>query len=242
MSRLPPTTKPSLIVRRGWTTTLRFKHSVTQSQMLTLWPDRLQVGYTRTMLAALLLQPQPARIGILGLGGGSQAKFCHRWLPDARIEACEANADVLALREVFHIPPDSERFRSVHADAARLIRQRHAAYELLLLDAYDAHGIPEALSGQNFYDDCRDALSADGVLAVNLYSTTARRHITKLRHSFHDRVVVLDEPHMSNRVVFAWREQARAHPLKQVLAGLPWSPRWQLRQGLRRLAAAVSQH
>ncbi len=229
-------------VRRGaWYTTLQFSRSVTQSRMYTWWPDRLQVGYTRTMLAALLVQPRPQRIGILGLGGGSQAKFCHRHLPQARIEACESNAAVIALRDAFRVPPDGERFRIVQADAAQFIRRQRGVYHLLLLDAYDAHGIPSTLSTQPFYDACRDALADDGILAVNLYATDGRRHIARLRRSFEGRVQVLEEPDQANRVAFAWRERARAHRLGDVLASLDRGARRQLRSGLRRLAAAVEQ-
>ena len=63
--------------------------------MLRWAPDRLLVGYTRTMLAALWLHPDPRRIGIIGLGGGAQAKFCYRHLPQARLwrtRACTQGA------------------------------------------------------------------------------------------------------------------------------------------------------
>lgn len=241
MSRHAATSGKPFVRRGWWFTSLQFNEAVTQSRMYTWWPDRLQVGYTRTMLAALLVQPRPARIGILGLGGGSQAKFCHRHLPDASVEACESNVDVLALREAFFIPPDGERFRVVNMDAARFVRQRRAAFDLILLDAYDLHGIPESLAKQDFYNDCRDALTPAGILAVNLYSTTARRHIARLRHAFEGRVQVLEESRMSNRVAFAWREQARAHAVKEVLTGLPAVARRQLASGMRRLAAKLEQ-
>src|SRR5690606_10515154 len=67
--------------RYGRYTSLQFSRSQTQSRMLTGEPDVLLIDYTRTMLAALLLRPGPGRIGMVGLGGGSQAKFCYRHLP-----------------------------------------------------------------------------------------------------------------------------------------------------------------
>lgn len=229
-------------VRRGWWyTTLQFTESITQSRMYTWWPERLQVGYTRTMLGALLVQPRPRRIGILGLGGGSLAKFCHCHLPDARIEACETNADVLALRDCFRVPPDGERFEVLCTDAADLVRRRRDCYDLVLLDAYDVRGIPPSLSTQRFYDACRNAITPGGILAMNLCSTDARRHIARLRKSFDGRVQILNEPHASNRVVFAWREQARVHEPRIVLAGLSWSARRQIAAPIRRLAGALDQ-
>ncbi|WP_369944278.1 transferase [Xanthomonas medicagonis] len=228
-------------VERGWRyTSLQFKGEVTQSRMLTWWPHVLEVGYTRSMLGALLLRPDPRHIGIVGLGGGSQAKFCYRHLPQARIEAIEADADVLALRDAFHIPADDARFQAVHGDGARLLPQRRGRYDLLLLDAYDADGIPAALLSRGFYEDCHAALAPGGVLAVNLYDTDTRRHLAHLRALFDGRVLRLDEPEMDNHVAFAWTGALPALDARAALARLPWSARWQLRVPFRRVQQAMT--
>jgi spermidine synthase len=226
-------------VRRGWRyTTLQFTGEVTQSRMLTLWPDVLQVGYTRTMMACLLLRPRPRSIGIIGLGGGSQAKFCHRHLADARIEAVESHPGVLALRDAFRIPADGGRFAAVLDDGARLLKQRRNGYDMLLVDAYDMHGLPATMSSQTFYDDCRDALAEGGAMAINLYATDMRRHLARLRRSFDGHVLVLDEPQMSNRVAFAWRDGRPQGELQDALALLPRPARRQLASSFARLATA----
>jgi len=191
--------------RYGDYAALQFVRGQTQSRMRADDPDHLLIDYTRTMLGALLLQPRPRRIGIVGLGGGSQAKFCHRHLPDARIEAVENNAGVIALRREFRIPDDDDRLQVFHDDGARFLRARPARYDLLLVDGYDENGIPEALSTQAFYDDCRAALAPGGAMAGNLYCADHDRHVARLRGSFGDaRVLMLEERKMSNRIVFAW--------------------------------------
>ena len=47
-------------------------------------PDALVTAYTRKMMAFLLFNPAPKRIAMVGLGGGSLAKFCYRNLPKPR--------------------------------------------------------------------------------------------------------------------------------------------------------------
>lgn len=226
-------------VHRGWWyTTLQFTRDVTQSRMLTWWPDVLQVGYTRTMMAALLLRPDPRRIGIIGLGGGSQAKFCHRHLPDAGIEAFESHAGVLGLRDAFRIPADSARFRVRLGDGAAMLRQRRGAYDLLLVDAYEPEGISPAVSTQDFYDDCRDALAEGGAMAVNLYTDHARHHLVRLRRAFGGHALALKEPRVSNRVAFAWRPGAELADPREALMRLPRAARWQLAARFLRLARA----
>ncbi|OAX54747.1 spermine/spermidine synthase domain-containing protein [Xanthomonas graminis] len=234
---LPPG-RPYL--ERGWRyTSLQFKGEVTQSRMLTWWPHLLEVGYTRSMLGALLLRPEPHCIGIVGLGGGSQAKFCYRHLPQARIEAIEADADVLALRAAFHIPADDARFQALHGDGAQLLPQRRGRYDLLLLDAYDAEGIPAAMHTRGFYDECHAALTPGGVLAVNLYATDTRQHVAHLREIFGGRVLRMDEPEGDNHVVFAWTGDVQALDARATLARLPWFARWQLRPTFQRLQRAL---
>lgn len=202
---VPPHLRKPFIRRRWRTTELQFAHGVSQSRMLTFDPDKLLIDYTRTMLGALLLVPKPSRVGMVGLGGGSQAKFCYRHLPEARIEVVENNPHVLALRGKFRVPDDDARFRVVLDDGAVFLRERRKCFDLLLVDGYDETGIPAALSSQQFYDDCRAALTDNGAMAVNLYCDDSQRHIERLRHSFGARrVLVVEEPRQSNRVAIAW--------------------------------------
>jgi len=222
--------------RRALFLELQFEGAVTQTRMLRWAPDLLWVSYTRSMLATLWLQPRPRTIGIIGLGGGAQLKFCHRHLPQAHIEAVDNSAEVLALREAFRIPPDDARLRIVHGDGAQWLRSQRGRLDLLLVDAYDPGGIPSALSTQAFYDACRSALSRDGVLASNLYATDTARHYARLQQAFAGRCLLLPEPGMSNEVAIAWNGQPRPAPPPQALRALPWSARRQLRDGFKRLA------
>lgn len=209
---LPPHLRRPSIRRRGNTMELQFARGVSQSQMVARDPDRLLIDYTRTMLGALVLAPQPQRIGMIGLGGGSQAKYCHRHLPGAQIEVVENNPHVLALRRRFHVPDDDARFRVFLDDGARFLRERRGCYDLLLVDGYDETGIPEALSTQAFYDDCRASLTGGGVMAVNLYCKDSASHVERLcRASGADRVRVIEEARQSNRVALAWVGSRRAH-------------------------------
>jgi len=201
----PPHLRKPTIRHRGNTTELQFARGVSQSQMVTRDPDRLLIDYTRTMLGALVLVPRPARIGMLGLGGGSQAKYCYRHLPEARIEVVENNPHVLALRRRFHVPEDDARFQIFLGDGATFLGERPGRYDLLLVDGYDETGIPEVLSSQAFYDDCRAALAPGGALAINLYCNDSAAHVERLRRAFGaEHVVVIEETRQSNRVAFAW--------------------------------------
>lgn len=219
---------------------LRFATGVAQSRMRRDAPDQLVVGYTRTMLAALLWQPSPARIGIVGLGGGSQAKFLYRHFPCAVIEALEISPEVLAFRERFQVPPDDGRFTVRLTDAAEFLPGHPGRYDLMLVDAYDETGIPAALSTPAFHAACHAALTETGVLASNLYGDDPVAHFEQLRAAFGGRAVLVDEPRQSNRVAFAWKGLVPRDDGKALLDGLPAEAAMQLRSGFRRVHAALS--
>jgi spermidine synthase len=207
---VPPHLRQPAVRRRGNTTELQFVRGVSQSQMVTRDPDRLLIDYTRTMLGALVLAPRPRSIGMIGLGGGSQAKYCYRHLPEARIEVVENNPHVLALRRKFRVPDDDARFQVLLDDGARFVHERRGRFDLLLVDGYDETGIPDVLSTQDFYDDCRASLAEGGAAAFNLYCADAPAHVSRLRRAFGDgNVVVIEELRQSNRVAIAWMGPGR---------------------------------
>src|SRR5262249_55489323 len=106
-------TRPEEISKRAWRNELNqpyifdsvferrlhFTNDATQSAMLLSDPDALIAQYTRKMMAFLLFNPNPEHIVMIGLGGGSLAKFCYRNLPRSRITVVEISPDVIALRE-----------------------------------------------------------------------------------------------------------------------------------------------
>lgn len=222
---------------------LQFRRGQTQSRMRGDAPDHLLIDYTRTMLATLLWQPRPARIGLVGLGGGSQVKFLYRQLPGARLEVAENHPGVIALRRAFGIPDDDARLEVVFDDGARFVAARPGRYDILLVDGFDAGGIPVALSTPAFHRACRDALVPGGVLASNLHGGDPAPHVERLREAFgEDRVLLVEEPNMSNCVAFAWTGAAPTGDdacVEAARTGLDAEGRRTLAPSLERVAHAL---
>lgn len=194
---------------------LYFSISETQSRMLIQDPYALDLEYTRTMMGFLLFNPAPLAIAMIGLGGGSLAKFCYRYLPQARIQVVEINPHVIALRDEFHVPPNDERFTVVRGDGAQFVRLRDTRPDVLMVDGFDLHGLPSQLSSQRFYDDCADLLQPNGIMVVNLHygHVNYDKHLARIRRSFNDMVLVADDGELSNSIVFARKGRSFA-PVK----------------------------
>lgn len=184
---------------------LHFSICEIQSRMQIRDPYALDLEYTRTMMGFLLFDPEPQNIAMIGLGGGSLAKFCYRHLKQSRIQVVEINPHVIALRDEFHVPPDDERFNVVQGDGAQFVRDSTTRCDVLMVDGFDCDGMPSSLCSQRFYDDCFDMLQTDGIMVVNLHYGHAQYpvHLDRIRHSFKDAVLVCDDGELSNSIVFA---------------------------------------
>lgn len=184
---------------------LRFNSGVVQSSMHRSDPFGLVLSYTRAMMGFLLFNPDPREILIIGLGGGSLPKYCYRQFPRARITTVEISAEVIALRDEFLIPPDDERFRIVPADAAEYLARAGLRADVILLDGYDAAGLPPGLCSEAFYATCRQVLGDSGVLVANLWGGEPNRrvYLDRLRAVFGERVWWSKPGESSSVVVYA---------------------------------------
>jgi spermidine synthase len=179
----------------------------TQSEMRIDDPYALVNEYTRKMMGFLAFQPRPKQVLIIGLGGGSLVKYCHRNLPTTRITAVEIDPDVLALRSQFLVPPDDDRLRVIQADGADHVTQmvdRGEQINAILVDAYDHTGVAKSVVEPSFMENTKQILGANGVFVMNLVaeSADARRHFETIRQVFADTVVVAMQ-RGGNLVIFA---------------------------------------
>ncbi|MCY1206218.1 Polyamine aminopropyltransferase [compost metagenome] len=184
---------------------LMFSRGEIQSRMWTKDPYALNLEYTRIMMGFLLLNPEPRRIAMIGLGGGSLTKFCHRYLPSARIDVFEINPHVIALRDSFLVPEDDARFAVLQGDGAELIHRYRDEYDAVLVDGYDINGIPAQLTSDAFYDGCFQALAANGLMVGNFHASNFnyRRYLGRIRQRFAGSVIEVSDTSLAHSIVFA---------------------------------------
>lgn len=138
-------------------------------------PERFALNYTRMMLGALYVKPQPRSILIIGLGGGTLPTALAKMLPNAVIDTVEIDPAVVKVaKDYFGFEP-GERLRVAELDGRvfvkRAIRQQRR-YDLIMLDAFDHEYIPEHLLTQEFLREVKGLMAPGGVLAANTFSSS----------------------------------------------------------------------
>jgi len=224
---------------------MHFTNEATQSAMLFSDPDALISEYTRKMMAFLLFNQAPGRIVMIGLGGGSLAKFCYRHLRRSHITVVEINDDVIALRDEFCVPKDDERFCVVHEDGARYLERLEEQVDVLLIDAFDADGIALSLANSDFYACAARRLADTGILVMNFWGSRERYvdNLARARAAFGDRLLLVPVAGDVNVLLFAFKQtppQAITDELEAVARLLQMRLLLDFPRYLRRICQGIS--
>jgi spermidine synthase len=175
-----------------------------QSAMRIEDPFALALDYTRCMMAFLLFVPEPREALMIGLGGGSLAKFFHRRLRATRVRVVELDPRIVAAaRAQFALPPDDARLAVEIGDGAEALSPE--CCDVLMVDAYqDEEHVPELASAE-FYDAAFLALAEPGALVVNFMDDDPNldRHLQRLERSFGGAVLALPSSYDPNVIAFA---------------------------------------
>ena len=195
------------------TRTLHLGSRAIQSAMRVSRPWDLELAYTRAMMGFLMFTPVPANVLMIGLGGGSLAKFIRKQRPQTRITAVEIDLRVIAAaRTHFELPPDDDTLRVIEADGALYVRQHPASADVILLDGFDAGNQVETLATQTFYAACRRVLKPGGILVVNLWGRDSEfaEYFARLTRAFDGEAGWISVQNKTNVIVFAFAEPGAA--------------------------------
>ena len=208
-----------LVEKTGTTVCLKFsvrRNQRNQSCIDQRRPRDMVFAYTRMMMAALLLNPSPRRVLVVGLGGGTLPTAMARIYREAAIDAVEIDPAVVTVAERYFGFVATDRLR-VHVQDARAFVKRAArngeTYDLLMLDAFNSDYIPEHLMTREFLLEAKSVLTEDGVLAANTFaSSRLYDHESATYNDVFGPFFNLRLRDSSNRVILAARQ-----PLPDVL-------------------------
>ena len=132
---------------------------------------QLALIYSNMMMASLLFCPNPRRLLMVGLGGGSVTNFLSKWFPDLKIDVVEIDEKVIEISKKYFFLKESNRYRIFQEDGRVFIKNRKGQeqYDWIVLDAFKSGSIPYHLKTHEFYKEIRSVLKPNGVVGSNLY-------------------------------------------------------------------------
>jgi len=181
-----------------------------QSAMRIAKPHDLELSYTRSMMAFLLFLDDPRAVLMIGLGGGSVAKYIYRHLPRASVRVIEIDSQVLAIaHQCFLLPSGDDRLQVVIGDGAQYMGDTKVRVQLMMVDGYDAESQAAALTTTEFYRACLQGLTNGGVLVVNLWSGDRQfaAVLKRIGEIFKAGILCLPAHKPGNIIVFAFRDK-----------------------------------
>lgn len=161
---------------------VHFGTDARQTAMALSEPDRLELSYLRAMLIGLVVVRDPSRILILGLGGGSLARFLLHNFPEARIDVVEVRPAMVEVAQNYFGLCPNDRLH-IHISEAgeylnRSLAEGAAAPELILVDLFDDQGLAPVVLQHDFFAALAAFLGPGGIVCINLWSGHLQSHQT----------------------------------------------------------------
>jgi spermidine synthase len=179
-----------------------------QSSMKVKAPFALELAYTRGMMSFLLFSDSVKHVLTIGLGGGSVPKYIHANCPEIKQTVVEINPQIISVaRSHFYVPENDEKLHVMEGDGIAYLAENRASADVLMIDAFDALGIPPDFCSQDFFDSCEMALKIDGIFAINLWGSDKKFdiYLRRIEQSFEDKVLMLPTGKPGNIVVFGFK-------------------------------------
>jgi len=211
------------VVDLGDTRSLHFGTFPRQSSMSLTAPHKLELSYTKGMMACLLLNSLPERVLVVGLGGGSLVKFLLHHFPDCQIDVIEYRQDVVDVAHRFFNVPDNDPRLNIHVgDGYLFVQQQYyqaeKSYDMLLVDAYDHVGMAASVGAQVFFDACAGILTPQGVMSINLWGSDKplfTQTMSRINKSFDGRTMILPVENKGNVIGLATMDLVTNAKLKK---------------------------
>ena len=158
---------------------------------------------------------------ILGMGTGTYATQCNRYLDNCVIEGVEIDEDITRLsREYFHL---SEEIPVYTYDGRAYLNAVDKTYDVIMVDAYQDITIPFQMSSVEFFTLVKEHLNEGGVMIVNMNMRgreegNINQYLADTIASVFSEVVTVDVRGSSNRELFASNNPAFLEVMEQNVA------------------------
>lgn len=190
-----------------------------QSCFLKSQPQQLVFNYTKLLMTSLLIVPEPKRILIIGLGGGTMSNTLAQLYPQSQIDNVEIDQAVIKVARDYFGFFENNQIKTYNQDGRIYIKRallKKQQYDWIILDAFNGDYIPEHLMTKEFLQEAKALLSKNGVLSANTFSLSElyAHESATYKAVFGDFYQVSDQGN-SNRIIIVNRNGFTANSLNK---------------------------
>ena len=176
-------------------------------------PEYLGFAYTKVAFVGLALVPEPSRILVVGIGGGTMPMFLRAYYPNATIDAVDIDPDVVQVAKDYFGFREDDRLKAHVGDGRAFVEKTRDPYDIIFLDAFGTRNVPVHLTTAEFMQAVRRAVKPAGVIVGNIWGRSANPLYDAMVRTYQevfDELYMLDVPGTTNKILLAL-------PRKQVL-------------------------
>jgi spermidine synthase len=181
-------------------------------------PEQLVFPYAKMTLSSLLVQDNPERILIIGLGGGTLPAVYSTLFPNAEIIISEIDEAVLRVAEDYFDFVETDNIKVDISDARVYVKRaglRDEQFDLVIIDAFNGEYIPEHLMTEEFLQEVQALLPEDGMVVANTFSSSRLYDAeSQTYHNVFGEIINLRMANTGNRIIIA---SAQPLPSQQAL-------------------------
>jgi spermidine synthase len=178
---------PVRVYEDGLRRYMAFGTAAQQSCIDLLAPETLVYEYTQAMMLALIYNPEPSRVTLLGLGAGSLVQALQAYDSDIPLSVVELRPLVAEIAQQWFELELTPQLSLHLQDAGSYIAQTSARSDLIFADIYNDDGMIESQLNVTFLENCYRNLNRDGILVLNLWEEGRGLHplaMQRLRDQF----------------------------------------------------------
>jgi spermidine synthase len=213
------------VIEEGGVRSLYFGSESRQSCMQLDYPDYLYVPYIRAMMSWRLFLNEFDQVLMIGLGGGSLAKYLLHFFSTGQIRVVECRKSVVKIaRSHFALPFDA-RLKLIIDDGGyyvkKAVKDTRQQYDLLFIDAFDHEAMSTSVDSLAFFDASRMLLRDHGIMVINLWgsnSASFTQTASYLERCFDSRVLYLPVEGRANVIAIAFVQSRRYGTYQELLA------------------------
>ena len=170
-------------------------------------PQHIVFAYVRMIFAGLLVNPEPTRGLMIGMGGGTISSVLTSIYPDLTMDLVEVDAAVVKVASDyfgFRKTPQIDVHVTDGRVFARRALRRKEKYDLIILDAFTGEYIPEHLMTVEFLENIKSLLTPGGIVIANTFTGSSLYHHESATYSaVFGPFFNLKMPGTGNRVIVA---------------------------------------